>query len=222
MSDINKIITTLWLRRAHLGSYLRGFLLFIWTQLWLRAFFNSQQVRIGKKTKVQNTRCFLVTTPQARIIVGNHSLIYENARLEALDQGLIAIGDHSIIGDCRLSCRHSIQIGNHFLTSWNVFIQDHNPHPLEASLRNQQIETMLGVKSQSSISTTDWQTQPEPVTIGNSVWLGANVTILKGVTLGHGCVVAANSVVTRGQYPDNSLLAGVPARIIKQLGETHA
>ncbi len=56
-----------------------------------------------------------------------------------------------------------------------------------------------------------------PITIGDGCWIGARSIILGGVTIGDGCVVAAGSVVKPGVYPNNCLLAGVPASIKKQL-----
>lgn len=53
-----------------------------------------------------------------------------------------------------------------------------------------------------------------PIRLGANVWVGCNVTILKGVDIGEGSVVAAGSVVTRG-CPPRSLLAGVPARVVR-------
>lgn len=58
----------------------------------------------------------------------------------------------------------------------------------------------------------------EPVTIGNDVWIGGKVTITPGVTIGNNVVVAAGAVVTK-DIPDNSLVAGVPAKIIRTLTE---
>lgn len=54
-----------------------------------------------------------------------------------------------------------------------------------------------------------------PIKIGDRCWLGANVYVASGVTLGHGCVVGANSVVT-SSFPANTVLAGVPAKAIRQ------
>lgn len=54
----------------------------------------------------------------------------------------------------------------------------------------------------------------EGIRIGSDCWIGAKVTILDGVTLGHGCVIAAGSVVNRS-FPDYSIIGGVPARILK-------
>lgn len=55
-----------------------------------------------------------------------------------------------------------------------------------------------------------------PVTIGDGAWLGARSTILPGITVGAGAVVAASAVVNR-DVPPNTLVAGVPARVIRQL-----
>lgn len=57
-----------------------------------------------------------------------------------------------------------------------------------------------------------------PVVIGNNVWLGANVVVTGGVTIGDGCVIGAGSVVTR-DIPPNSLAAGVPCRVIREITE---
>lgn len=71
-------------------------------------------------------------------------------------------------------------------------------HPLDYKSRNRGLEKAL------------------PIMIGNNVWFGANVSVIPGVNIGDGCVIAAGSVVTHDIKP-NSLVAGVPARIIKEI-----
>lgn len=73
-------------------------------------------------------------------------------------------------------------------------------HPLTYQKRNQGLEKAL------------------PITIGNNVWLGANVSIMPGVTIGEGCVIAAGSVVTK-DVDANTLVAGVPAKIVKLIDQ---
>lgn len=58
----------------------------------------------------------------------------------------------------------------------------------------------------------------KPVAIGHDCWLGANVVVCPGVTIGNNCVIGAGSVVTRN-IPDNSFAAGNPARVIRPITE---
>lgn len=59
-------------------------------------------------------------------------------------------------------------------------------------------------------------TYPAPIVLGRNVWVGANVTILQGVTIGDNSVVAAGAVVTK-DVPPNTVVGGVPARVIKTI-----
>ena len=67
-------------------------------------------------------------------------------------------------------------------------------HPLDFARRNKGLEKAL------------------PIKVGDNCWFGANVSVMPGVTIGSGCVIAAGSVVTK-DVPDNSLVAGVPAAV---------
>ena len=59
-------------------------------------------------------------------------------------------------------------------------------------------------------------TKEKPVIIGDGCWICARTILLPGVLIGEGCIVAAGAVVTK-DVPDNSLVAGVPAKLIKQI-----
>lgn len=60
----------------------------------------------------------------------------------------------------------------------------------------------------------------EGIKIGSGSWIGCRATLLGGTRLGSGTVVAAGALVLAGDYPNNSLLAGVPARVVRRLDET--
>lgn len=111
----------------------------------------------------------------------------------------------------------NIHVGDDFLTNYNVTILDIAPVHIGNSC-------MIGP---NTLITTvghplDKQGRRErigicrPVTIGDDVWIGGNVSILPGVTIGNNVVIAAGAVVTR-DVPDNCVVDGVPARKIKDL-----
>ena len=56
------------------------------------------------------------------------------------------------------------------------------------------------------------------IVIGNNCWIGSGVVFLDGSRVGDGCVVAANAVVS-GKFPENTVIGGVPAKVIKKRGE---
>ena len=110
-----------------------------------------------------------------------------------------------------------IHVGKNFLANYNVTILDIAPV---------HIGDYVMIAPNTLITTVNHPMKPsgrrkhlgiaKPVTIGNDVWIGANVTILSGVTIGNNVVVAAGAVVTK-DVPDNVLVGGVPARVIKEI-----
>ncbi|WP_255312355.1 hypothetical protein [Companilactobacillus heilongjiangensis] len=59
-------------------------------------------------------------------------------------------------------------------------------------------------------------TYTEPITVGNDVWIGGNVTVIADVNIGSNVIIAAGAVVVK-DVPDNSIVGGVPAKVIKTL-----
>jgi acetyltransferase-like isoleucine patch superfamily enzyme len=96
---------------------------------------------------------------------------------------------------CSFQDRGGISIGNGSMLGMNVTIATLN-HGLSLKTRN--------------------ITYPSPVKIGENVWIGSNATILPGVTIGDNSVVAAGAVVTK-DVPKNTVVAGVPAKLVKEI-----
>lgn len=98
---------------------------------------------------------------------------------------------------CKLQDQGGIFIGDGALIGHNVVLAtlNHAKSPCDRS-------TML----------------PAPIHIGKNVWIGANATVLPGVTIGDGAIVAAGAVVNR-DVPENTVVGGVPAKVIKHLSE---
>jgi acetyltransferase-like isoleucine patch superfamily enzyme len=102
-----------------------------------------------------------------------------------------------------LHVARSVCIGDHFRTGPGVKIFDTDLHPTDADLRRQNYGTIEHAAA-------------APVTIEEDVWIGAAAIILKGVTLHRGAIVAAGAVVTR-DVPPFTVVAGNPARVVRQL-----
>lgn len=131
--------------------------------------------------------------------VSNLYGLYQRCIIIAKDGGQLSIGDGSGISGSTIFCKLKICIGKNVLIGGNCKIMDSDWHSLEASKRINQKEEDI---------------KKAPIVIGDDCFIGGNSIILKGTTLGRNCVVGAGSVV-HGVFPDNSVIAGNPAKIIK-------
>lgn len=114
--------------------------------------------------------------------------------------GLLELGSGFCNSDTKIRCKNHISIGEGAVISHNVTIEDYDGH----QLYNVDAD---GNREAVAISA--------PITIGDHVWIGAKATILKGVTIGDGAVIAAGSVVTK-DVPAHCLCAGCPAKVIRE------
>lgn len=105
----------------------------------------------------------------------------------------LEIGSGYINGYTQIVCAEKIAIGNDVAIARDVVIRDTDAHDI---LNGQHKKV-------------------KPVKIGNHVWIGAKAMIMKGVTIGDGAIIAAGAVVTK-DVPAKSLVAGVPAKVIKK------
>ena len=171
--------------------------------LWLSSEFAScgKSVSFKKPVSLRGQDC---------IFIGDNSSFHKNVVLTAWKDyegetfsPQIVIGDNCNIGEyCHITAINCIVLGNGVLTGRWVTITDNSHGETDyETLKMQPILRKLSSKG--------------AVKIGDNVWIGDKVTILPNVTIGNGAIIAANAVVTR-DIPPYSIVAGNPARIIKQ------
>jgi acetyltransferase-like isoleucine patch superfamily enzyme len=145
------------------------------------------------------------------ISIGANFISRKNLKLRAFDEfnGVqfspnIEIGDNvQIEHDCHIGCINHITIGKNVLIASGVYISDHmHGNPDYSDIKLPPISRTLSSKG--------------PVIIGDNVWIGERAVILPNVTIGESSIVAANAVVTRN-IPSFTIVAGVPAKIIKSI-----
>lgn len=147
------------------------------------------------------------------INIGKNSVIRGQLLIFA-HAGKIDIGKDCYIGEgTRLWSADSIRIGDRVFISHNVNIHDTNSHSINPELR---YGHFVAIMSTGHPQTNDFDIQSEPIFIEDDVWIGFNSTILKGVKIGRGSIVAACSVVTK-DVPESVIVAGNPATIIKEI-----
>ena len=144
------------------------------------------------------------------IAIGANTLIAPGVTLSAgwgpghpgLPDVVVAVGDRCLIGrGSSLIGHRSVVVGNDVWTGYDVRIGDMN-HGYE------DLDVPIGAQFQAE----------SPVTVGDGSWLGHGVIVLPGVTIGRHVTVVAGSVVT-GDLPDHCVAVGVPARVVRRLGE---
>jgi acetyltransferase-like isoleucine patch superfamily enzyme len=148
--------------------------------------------------------------PQSTVIIGDDCTfrssfssntigLKQKCFLSANKGANLIIGNSCGLSGVVISVEKNIVIGNRVFFGANVTICDSDRHPIDSKLRLQ------GFKGDIA-----------PVHIHDDVWIGMNSVVLKGVTIGKGTVVGANSLVNKN-LPENVIAAGSPAKIIKYI-----
>ena len=171
--------------------------------LWVR---RAGRMSVGPGSLV---RWWGLRGASGRISIGRDSIVRCRINFDSPD-GSISIGDRCFLGSSHLVCHTAITIGDDVVMSWGVTVVDHDSHALDWNMRQHDVANwMKGEKQWDGVSIA-------PVKICNRAWIGFGASILKGVTVGEGAVVGANSVVTRN-VPPFTVVAGNPARVVREL-----
>lgn len=189
-----------------------------WDKTWLATHLRGSVANIRSQRiafRLHNPNIFvcgdITTLGEQYISIGNGGRIERGCVLTAWDKTpngdnhkpSIVIGENASIGEFNhITSTNKIHIGDNLLTGRWVTITD-NSHGTTDVESLKICPVMRPVVSKGA------------VVIGNNVWIGDKATILPGVTIGDGAVIAANSVVTK-DVPAYSVVAGNPAKIIKQ------
>jgi acetyltransferase-like isoleucine patch superfamily enzyme len=196
------------IRPVHLGLYyIVRFLTRLYFQLkrvfYAEPVFRARCHSVGKRLQLIGGVPYI--EGNIKITIGDDCLVYGKTTLTSTrvyDEPELIVGDHSCITFMTtISVGQRVEIGNHVLMAFRCFIADNDGHPFDA------VERRTQPVSKEQIA---------PVKIEDDCWLGANVVVLKGVTLGQGVIIGANSVVTRS-IPPFCIAAGIPAKVIKEL-----
>ena len=152
---------------------------------------SKSSIMIGVYTTVA-TPTVITLMNNAKLIVGHSVKINRGSKIVVHDNGILKIDDNTYFNEnARVHCRKMISIGKNCAIAWNTNILDTDIHTIQYS------------KDKSNVDRN--------IQIGNSVWVGANSTILKGSTIEDNCIIGANSLV-KGYLKSNNIYGGNPCQ----------
>lgn len=149
----------------------------------------------GKVKNKSKSECNIRMKDNSKLIVNGKFSVFYNTDLLVFENALLELQSGYINSNCFIACSKHIYIGKNATIARGVYIYDSDYHEIykEGKIIN----------------------PPEEVIIEDDVWIGAHTTILKGVHIGRGSVIAAGSLVNRN-VPSHCMVAGVPAKVIKE------
>ncbi|WP_276486168.1 acyltransferase [Bradyrhizobium zhanjiangense] len=167
----------------------------------------SGAVRVGRGSTIAWRR--IKRAVGNDLFVGEDSIVHADISFEDIG-GKIQIGSRTFIGRSHLVCYRSLTIGDDVIMSWGITVVDHDSHSINWMDRRDDVREWTAGRKY-------WDKIPHaPIVISDRAWIGFNVSILKGVSIGTGSVIGACSVVTR-DIPPYSLAVGNPAKVIRAL-----
>ena len=168
-------------------------------------------ILVGENTRIDSAACFRYYRATGRfgLRTGSNVTIWKT-NLAPEENAIIEIGDDSWIANASLACSLRITIGKRVFIAGGVTIADSDFHPLTPAGRLWDTVAISPVGDRKRRPPID----AAPVEIDDDVWIGYNATILKGLRISAGAVVAPGAVVT-ADVPPGCTVAGNPARIVE-------
>lgn len=145
------------------------------------------------------------------LVIGAHCTM-DGAHFAVGEQGRIEIGDYCYFTNAVLLCEVELIIGSYVVIGWNATIADTDFHPIAPAQRiaDARACSPLGAGRPRP------EIQRRPVIIEDDVWIGPNVTILKGVRVGTGAFIEAGALVVR-DVPARARVCGNPAQVVGEV-----
>lgn len=174
---------------------------------------NEQYFKIGYNSVIENFNIDVRTKDinKTYLEIGIDSIVNGNYIFET-ENGKIRIGNRTYVGGGTFISINEIEIGDDVMIAWGGTFLDHNSHSTNWKDRQKDV-----IVCRDKSLNKDWKVvKSSPIRIKNKAWIGFNVIILKGVTIGEGAIVAAGSVVTK-DVDDFTIVGGNPAKFIKNI-----
>ena len=169
---------------------------------------NYQNATVQEKTIFYTgSTIYNPSNDKSKIKIGVNCHIYGSLNVLPYG-GCISFGDNCSLGDhSRIVSVKGIYIGDRVMIAHNVNILDNNSHPRDAKMRHDDF-----INNYSG-GTKTYDLEGKEIIIEDDVSIGFNSTILKGVTIGKGSIIAPGSMVVRN-VPPNSIVFGHPAKVV--------
>jgi acetyltransferase-like isoleucine patch superfamily enzyme len=146
--------------------------------------------------------------------IGRGSAIYDGTMFDVGPCGRVTIGDFALIHGARMICDAAVEVGDYALISWNVVLADTYRFPIDPVARRHELEALPLRRPRVCAGSGE----ARPVRVGSNAWIGFDVCVLPGVTIGDGAIIGARSVVA-DNVPPYAVAAGNPARVVRWLDE---
>jgi len=159
---------------------------------------------------------FVFSGVEGRVAIARGAHIYAGSMLDVGPRGHVLVGECSMLNGVYIVCDARVEIGSYATISWNVVFMDSYRMPFAPEARREVLEARARTRAPQPRAKVDLPGWPRPVKLCDNVWIGFDVCVLPGVTIGEGSVVGARSVVAE-DVPPYTIVAGNPARPIRTL-----